>query len=120
MIKWVSFYLLFITVVGTTSCFQEEKTWTVKYRVDPRGGTSAEFRVRYRTQNQTTREEGPFTSYWESTSLTEFADGEQVSLQVERISGDARFEFAILRNGAVHESGSMSVNENSAEITDQL
>ena len=120
MFRWVGILLCCILAVGTGSCSEEEKTWTVVYSVDPRGGTSATFRVRYKTQNQTTREEGPFTEYWESAPITEFADGEAVSLEVERISGNAQFEFAILRNGAVHESGSMAANENSGQISDQL
>lgn len=110
---------LFISV-GTVSCAEEEKTWTVTYRVDVQGGSATKFRVRYLTQSQATREVGPFNVYWESPALTEFKDGENVRLTVERISGDATLNLAILRNGAVHESGQMVSSENEVEIEDQL
>lgn len=101
-------------------CEEEERTWTVTYRVDPRATGSGEFRVRYRTQNQSTVEAGPFDAYWESAPLINFKDGELVSLEVVRISGSSRYNYAILRNGAVHEEGEMAANESSKTIDDRL
>lgn len=87
------------------------KTWTVKYKLLNLGQGIPVYRVNYLLQNGGSKSVGPISTYnWESEKLLEFESGEQVSLEIEIISGKGQFEFQILRDNAIHEKETMPIN----------
>jgi len=119
MSRWTLLFL-FCTFLTPACTEDDEREWVVNYQVRTVSG-SVTYRVTYIDQFGAERSEGPISRrLWVSENLDEFEDGSRVSLKVETLSGRGIQELEILRQSAVHETGTKGADEAEFTISDQL
>ena len=84
-----------------SGCKEEEKTWTITYKVVNFNASAATFRVEFTNEQGNTEVRGPFdTNWWVSRDILEVETGTELSFQFELLTGSGDFELFIEANGA--------------------
>ena len=110
--KWIWWVVIIVSLTLFSGCKKEVRLWDVQYKAVSLGPDIPEFRLTYKTASGGTKLVGILTTgYWESDTLFDVESGSPVELEMEIISGKGAYELQILRDGALHESGSLVKGE---------
>lgn len=112
-------FLFFSIVFFGASCERGDRLWTLQYRVEVISG-KGNFTAKFLSRSGGEVHEGNIDQSWKSRIYNQVESGTRVRLLIEKKSGNQELQIEILRDGAVHEMGTISSSEKSKEINDSL